>query len=237
MTMYKTPIKPKRISDQVYDQIKELIFSGQLKPGERLMAEREMANVLNVSRSSVRKAIQRLTNMGIISQIQGKGTFVSAYEDKLQNPLALAIEAQDISLENLMEVRIGLESSAAYMAAKRADEADIEVLERSVHQMEQEHCLGRLGSHADTTFHMAVAIASKNPLNIMIMRNFYDYIYHGIRENLEGIYEDSGNMRLTLEQHLLILEAIKKKDSESAYQAMKDHIFFVIKMFGEQLDH
>lgn len=235
MTIYKTPIKPKRISDQVFDQIKELIFSGQLKPGERLMAEREMASVLNVSRSSVRKAIQRLTNMGFISQIQGKGTFVSAYEDKLRNPLALAIKSQDISLENLMEVRVGLESTAASLAATRADQSDIELLEQSIRQMDEEHCLGRLGSHADTSFHMAVAIASKNPLNIMIMRNFYDFIYHGIRENLESLYEDPANIQRTMEQHILILEAIKNKDADNAYRAMKNHIFFVIEMYGNRL--
>ncbi len=235
MSIYKTPIKPKRISDQVFDQIKGLIFSGQFKPGERLMAEREMANVLSVSRSSVRKAIQRLTTMGFISQVQGKGTFVSAYEDKLQNPLALAIESQDVSLENLMEVRVGLESTAASLAAQRADESDIIVLEKSCDQMEEDHCIGRLGSHADTSFHMAVAFASKNPLNIMIMRNFYDHLYHGIRENLESLYQESANIQITMEQHKTILDAIRKKDSDQAYQAMKTHIHFVIKMFEERL--
>ncbi|MFH2091978.1 MAG: FadR/GntR family transcriptional regulator [Pseudomonadota bacterium] len=236
MTMYISPIKPKRISDQVFDQIEELIFRGQLKPGEQLMPERELSEILNVSRTTVRDAIRRLTAKGLICQTQGKGTFVRAYEDKLQNPLAMAIQAKDVSLENLLEVRIGLESTAASLAALRADESDIMALEKSYKEMNEERDSNRLGSHADTSFHMAIAFASKNPLHILIMRNFYDYLFHGIRENLEFLYENPENIQAITEQHKTILEAIKKRDDEQAYTQMKTHIKFVTAMIQNRLN-
>ncbi|NOX33482.1 MAG: FadR family transcriptional regulator, partial [Deltaproteobacteria bacterium] len=113
MTIPIKPIKPKRISDQVFDQIRELIFRGKLKPGEKLMTERELAQAMDVSRTTIRDAIQRLAAMGLIVQKQGQGTFVKTYDPGLENPLAKAIEAQNASIEDLLEVRMGLECNAA----------------------------------------------------------------------------------------------------------------------------
>ncbi len=222
------PIKPKRISDQVFDQIRELIFRGKLKPGEKLMPERELAEAMNVSRTTIRDAVQRLAAMDLIVQKQGQGTFVKAYDDKLENPLAKAIEAQDIPLEALLEVRLGLECNAASLAALRADGSDINAMTQSFEEMKKEHELGRLGSQADTSFHMAIAFASKNPLHILIMRNFYDYLFHGIRENLESLYEDQESIKTIIKQHEKILVSIKERDSKKASDAMRTHIQFVV---------
>ena len=232
MTASLKPIKPKRISDQVFDQLRDLIFRGKIKPGERLMPEREMAEAMNVSRATIRTAVQRLADMGLITQRQGQGTFVRSHDDNLQNPLAKAIEAQGISLETLLEVRLGLECNAAALAARRADENDISALTLSFKEMEKEQTYGRLGSQADSTFHMAIAYASKNPLHIMIMRDFYDYLFHGIRENLESLYQERENIHIILKQHEKILSAIQKREPEAAFDAMKDHIQFVVNFYN-----
>ena len=232
MTASLKPIKPKRISDQVFDQLRDLIFRGKIKPGERLMPEREMAEAMNVSRATIRTAVQRLADMGLITQRQGQGTFVRSHDDSLKNPLAKAIEAQGISLETLLEVRLGLECNAAALAARRADENDISALTLSFKEMEKEQTYGRLGSQADSTFHMAIAYASKNPLHIMIMRDFYDYLFHGIRENLESLYQERENIHIILKQHEKILSAIQKREPEAAFDAMKDHIQFVVNFYN-----
>ena len=164
MTVPIKPIKPKRISDQVFDQIRELIYRGRLKPGEKLMTERELAQAMNVSRTTIRDAIQRLVAMGLIVQKQGQGTFVKALEDVVESPLAKAMATQDASLEDLLEVRMGLECNAAALAATRADETDINALNQSFCEMEEEVNSGRLGTEADTAFHMAIAYSAKKPL-------------------------------------------------------------------------
>ncbi len=234
MTTPIKPIKPKRISDQVFDQIRELIFRGTLKPGEKLMTERELAQAMNVSRTTIRDAIQRLVTMGMIVQKQGQGTFVKLVDPGLENPLAKAMEAQNASLEDLLEVRMGLECNAAALAAKRADEADITAMSQSVDEMQTEIESGRLGTEADTAFHMAIAYAAKNPLHILIMRNFYDYLFLGIGENLACLYEDPKNIQEIFRQHKSILAAIKARDPYKAYTVMNKHINFVLTFFKDR---
>ncbi len=235
MTLTIKPIKPKRISDQVFEQIRELIFRGKLKPGEKMMPERELAQAMAVSRTTVRDAIQRLVAMGMVIQKQGQGTFVKTHDADMDNPLARAMEEQDASLEDLLEVRMGLECNAAALASRRADEADLNAMAQSIEEMTVEVESGRLGTEADTSFHMAIAYATKNPLHILIMRNFYDYLFYGIRENLSGLYENPGNIEDILKQHHRILETIKSRDSYQAYTAMRIHINFVLDFFkGKQ---
>ena len=230
------PIKPKKISDQVFDQIRELIFRGSLKPGEKMMSERELAEAMQVSRSTIRDAIQRLVVMGIVVHKQGQGTFVKAITPLEETPLAKIMQAQDASIEDLLEVRMGLECNAAALAAQRADESDINAMENSINEMKREIASGRLGTTADTSFHMAIAYAAKNPLQILIMRNFYDYLFHGIRENLANLYEIQENIEKVMQQHLNIIEAIKSRNAYKAYSAMKAHIEFVVIFFKEKKD-
>ncbi len=78
---------------------------------------------------------------------------------------------------------------------------------------------------------MAIAYAAKNPLHILIMRNFYDYLFHGIRENLASLYKEKDNIDVIMNQHRNIAEAIKSRNSYLAYSAMKDHISFVMEFF------
>jgi len=234
MTIPIKPIKPKRISDQVFDQIRELIFRGTLKPGDKLMTERELALAMNVSRTTIRDAIQRLVTMGMIVQKQGQGTFVKLVDTALENPLAKAMEAQNASLDDLLEVRMGLECNAAALAAKRADETDIMAMSQSIDEMQTEIESGRLGTEADTAFHMAIAYAAKNPLHILIMRNFYDYLFLGIGENLACLYEDPKNIQEILRQHHAILAAIKARDPHRAYTVMNEHINFVLNFFKDR---
>ncbi|MBU1342069.1 MAG: FadR family transcriptional regulator [Proteobacteria bacterium] len=231
MTLSIKPIKPKRISDLVFDQIRELIFRGKLKPGEKMMTERELAELMNVSRTTVRDAIQRLVAIGLIVQKHGQGTFVGTYDAGPKNPIIKAIEDQDTTLEDLLEVRMGLECNAAALAALRADETDINAMRQCIEEMEKEIRSNRLGTEADASFHMAIAYASKNPLHILIMRNFHDYLLHGIRENLSSLYKKPENIEIILKQHRNILDVITSRDPEKAYTAMQNHISFVLDFF------
>ena len=225
------PIKPKRISDQVFDQLKELIFRGEMKPGQKIMPERELSEALNVSRTSVRDAISKLVVMGLLEQRQGQGTFVRSMDSIQNNPLAVAIDAQDATLEDLLEVRMGLECNAASLAAQRAVDSDIHFLERSIADMHKEVASGELGTEADVSFHMAIAYATKNPVQVDIMKSFYDFLFIGIKENLSHLYKEPGNIDKIDEQHKEIFKAIRNHDTEQAYLAMKRHIEFVLHFF------
>lgn len=234
MTVQLKPIKPKRISDQVFEQLRELIFRGEIKPGDKLMPERELSEALNVSRTSVRDAIRKLVVMGYIEQKQGQGTFVRSPEDMDKSPLALAMESQNANLIDLLEVRMGMECNAAALAAQRADSEDIRLLERSIDQMRQEVNDGQLGNEPDVSFHMAITYATKNPLHVYLMKNMFDFLFVGIKEYLRHLYEEPGNIPEILKQHTAVVEAIKSGNPEKAYKAMKNHITYVMDFFKER---
>ncbi|HSO20919.1 MAG TPA: FadR/GntR family transcriptional regulator [Desulfosarcina sp.] len=228
------PIKPKRISDQVFDQLRELIFRGEFKAGEKILTERELAEAFGVSRTSVRDAINKLVVMGLLEQKQGQGTFVRSPDAKEKSILANMVESQDASISDLLEVRMGLECNAAAMAATRAVEKDFQFMEKSIEEMQKEVASGRLGTEADASFHMAIAYATNNPLQVFIMKNFYDFLFTGIKANLEGLYKIPGNIDIILKQHQSIFQAIRSHDPDAAFEAMKRHIDFVYDFFDGQ---
>ncbi|MCX5888177.1 MAG: FadR/GntR family transcriptional regulator [Deltaproteobacteria bacterium] len=229
MTILLKPIKAKRVSDQAYEQIRDLIFRGQLKPGDQIMPERELAQALGVSRPTVREAIKKLVTMGLLEHRQGQGTFVRSIDSQREhNPLAAMIEGHDASLEELLEVRMGLEGQSVILAAQRATAEDIQVLQRALEAMLSENAAGRLGIEEDVSFHMAITFATKNPVQVYIMKNFYDLLHFGIRENLQALWEEPSSLPIIRRHHQGIFDAIKNHDPEAAYQAMKEHITFVL---------
>ena len=229
------PIKPKRISDQVFEQLRDLLFRGHFKPGEQLMTEREMASTLGVSRPTVREAINKLVAMGMLVHRQGQGTFVVSPADNAQNnPLAAVIDDHEMSLRELMEVRLGLECNAVALAARRATEDDLQELQKSLNEMIGEINQGGLGHHADVSFHMAISYASKNTVQVRIMRNLYDLMFYGIKENLQHLYSDPANLVKIAQQHTDVFDAIRRHDPQAAYQAMYDHITYVLDFFKEK---
>ncbi len=228
------PIQPKRISDQVFDQLRELIFRGDYQPGQKIMTERELAEALNVSRNSVREAINKLVTLRFLEQRQGQGTFVRPIDEAVQIPLATVMETQDASLIDLLEMRMGIECTAASLAAQRIDADELEAIEKAITEMEHDISSGGLGTEGDLAFHMAIAAATKNPLQIYIMKNVSDFLHMGIRENLLHLYQVPENITTIIEQHKAIFDAIRRRDPEEAYNAMRNHITFVIDFFSRR---
>lgn len=229
------PIKSKRVSDQVFEQLRELIYRGELKPGDQVMPERELSLTLGVSRTTVRNAINKLVVLGLLEHKQGQGTFVRSPEARDRYPLALALENEGATLEDLLEVRMGLECNAAALAARRATGEDIDILQQSMERMERVFLEedANIEPAVDAAFHMAIAHATKNPVHIHLMKHFHDYLFMGIKENLRMLYEDSGNIDAVVEQHRSIFQAIKRRDPEMASSAMRLHIRFVMLFFRD----
>lgn len=227
MSVLLKPIKPQRISDQVFEQLRELIFRRELKPGEKMMPERELATALNVSRTTVRDAINKLAAIGLIEQKQGQGTFVCQPDNRGAGFLAEAMKSQNATLEDLLEVRMGLECNTAALAARRATEKDLVFMSEKIKEMGEAVKSGRLGSQADVSFHMSITYASKNPVQIFLMKQFYDFLFLGIKENLQHLYEEPENIQTIIFQHNEIYEAIRDRDQGKAFDAMQTHIQFV----------
>lgn len=228
------PIKPKRVSDQVFEQVRELIYRGELKPGEQLLPERELANSLEVSRTTVRNAINKLVTLGLLEHRQGKGTFVTIPNGDQGNPLASILAVDDVTIHDLLEVRLGLECNAARMAASRATPQDILNLSKANKEMEETVKTGALGNEADAAFHMAISFATKNPVQIHLMRNFYDLLFLGIKKNLSHLWDDPDNIDSVLAAHTKVYEAIANRQPDAAEVAMREHIEYVQEWFRKR---
>lgn len=235
MNVLLRPIKPKRLSDQIFEQLRDSIYRGQLKPGEKLPPERKLADAFNVSRPSLRAAMDKLTHIGLIEQRQGQGTFVRSLQSRYeQNPLRKVMEGEEVSLVDLLEVRLGLEVQSVAMAATRATDKDISAMEMCVQDMLSRVDEGEVGSEEDVAFHMAIAYATKNSAQIYLMRNFYELLFHAINESRFYLSE-AGNLSRMGQQHSEILQCIKGRDPESAQEKMKDHINYVIRFCQQKL--
>ncbi|MCP4114419.1 MAG: FadR family transcriptional regulator [Desulfobacteraceae bacterium] len=227
MRMKLKPIKPKRISDQVFDQVREFILRGTLKPGDKVMTERELAAAMNVSRTAVRDAIKKLVAQGLLEQKQGKGTFVCE-PVRGGSILEQLMDTEKATLPDLLEVRMGLECNAAAIAAQKATERDHRLIEESVAAMK--NCLhgGCGGSEADVSFHMALSFATGNPLQVYLMKQIHNILSTGICAVLKKLHENPDNIRKIIRQHEEILASIKAGNAEKAYGDMREHIGFII---------
>jgi len=216
----------------VYEQIRELIYKGVFKPGQQIPPERELAASMEVSRTSVRNALDKLVKLGLLTQTQGQGTFVSSPESREGNPLSAAMATDEATFFDLLEVRMGLECNGARLAAQRAQEKDLQAMETSLNEMAADlRNDGVISTSSDTSFHMAVIFSTKNPVLIHLTRNFYDFLFVGIKKNLAHMVESQGAYENVLEQHQEIYRYIRSREPELAYGAMQKHITYVQEYF------
>ncbi|PHR27924.1 MAG: GntR family transcriptional regulator [Desulfotalea sp.] len=226
------PIKPRRISSQVFEQIRELIYRGDFKSGQQIPPERELATSMQVSRTSVRNAIEKLVHLGLLKQVQGQGTFVSSPEQREGNPLSAGMSTDEATFFDLLEVRIGLECKAAHLAALRATDSDIRGIAKSLREMEEGLAdNGAISTASDTAFHMAITFSTKNPVLIHLTRNFYDFLFVGIKKNLCHMEEIDLAFEEVLSQHREVFAHIKAREPQKAYDAMHRHLVYVQDLF------
>ena len=228
MTDVFKPIRPKKISEEIVQQIKELISKGELRPGERIPSERDMAALLGVSRPSVREAIMVLEAMGLIESRQGGGTYVrSLTETSLADPLTTMVEKDPSLLHALVEVRMGLESWAAFLAASKATEDELETLFKLIKEMESQSGSGGWDPEVDAQFHYTITMATHNTIQLHVLDTIRGLFQATIEVALLEFYKREGYLESLLDQHRSIFEAIRQRNPEQARQAMMAHLAFV----------
>jgi GntR family transcriptional regulator, transcriptional repressor for pyruvate dehydrogenase complex len=237
MTIVLEPIRPKKISEEIVSQVKQLISKGELKPGDRIPSERELATMLGVSRPSVREAIMVLEAMGFVESRQGGGTYVKALtEASIMNPLAKLVEKRDPELlRSLAEVRMGLESWSAYLAAQRATNSDIAEMRRLYKVMEKQAAKGGWSPDVDAEFHYAITSASHNSLQMHVLDSIHSLFHATIQVALMEFYQQEGHVQLLLTHHHDIMEAIAAHDPELARKKMMEHLAMVEEKMAQLL--
>lgn len=220
------PIKSKRTTEIILEQIKGLIINGQLKPGDKLLTENELAERFQVSRTSVREALAALSLTGILEIRQGEGIFVkSATSNSVIEPLSFILLLEKNKLQNILEVRKALEVEAAGLAAERRDEEDLAQLKSLVEQMEVDLPEAKRSEQLDLAFHLNLARASKNPLLNRLMNTVQEIMGQTLQiTRALWIAATAGTTQRLLEDHRDIYLAIQSQDSEKARRLTHEHL-------------
>ncbi len=211
--------RPSR-ADAVSVHLERLVLDGTLAPGDRLPPERELAETLGVSRGSVREAMRDLAVRGLVERTPGRGTTVLRPGGTLTG-LALAggLDADQIELAQVMDVRACIEPSVAGRAAGNVTAHGVAQLEALLVEMAAEHRPAEFG-RLDRTFHRAIAQYSANPLLVRLHDRVQELIEPSRRRHLLT----ADRMRSSRRDHQRIVDAIRAGDESGAVAAAAAHV-------------
>ena len=221
------PIKPKKVSSQIADQIRSSILAGEFAPGDKLPPERELAEMFGVSRPSVREALNMLASAGLVMSYQGGGTVVlSLVETSAGNPLTGLIRVEQERALDVIEVRKGMESWTAYYAAERALPEDLRRLEEIIDGMRRNLEGVKPSEDLDANFHIVIARSTHNIVWLHLMQSLFDAMKEFQKSVWRAVYLTQEDHHLLFSHHSRIFEAIKAKDAPGARDAMIEHLTF-----------
>ena len=213
-------IKRESTLEVIVQQIKGQIKKGILKPGEKLPSERKLADLLGVSRSSIREAIQALAFSGYLEVNQGKGTYILEMATKYDEIANFFSEFSNYSLDYLMEARIMLEGEFARLAALNASQEEIDVIEKIFNEIAKSKDLNSFVVK-DLEFHLTIAKATHNPFMYGLMKIIGEMLY---KETNRIIGKSRYTKENTIETTRDLVQAIKQRDAEKAKELMGEHI-------------
>ena len=209
--------------DKIIDQLKQLILSGQLKPGDRLPSERALSERFGVGRSYIREAILKLEFYGLLRTNPQSGTYVAGLSiNVIENIISDIIKFNKDSFNSLVEARCHLEFTIIKLAAERRSEQDIEEIRAAMEEYEQKISSGAPSAvEEDMIFHIKIAKAAKSSvLESMILFIIPDLIKSIVENNVCG----KNRVHRSIPEHREIYEAIVSQDIDRAERAMVAHL-------------
>ncbi len=217
--MYQ-PVQSERLYERIANQIEQRIAMGDLKVGDQLPTELDLAKQFGVSRTAVREAVKALREKGLIEIRLGRGTFVTqGAEAAVRHSLGLLLKTEK-GLTHLAEVREILEPEIAALAATRISEENIAAMTKALQTMEIALDNVDIFAEADLDFHLALAEATQNPLIPSLMDSIIDLL----REERKRTGAAEGGLARGQCHHKKILAAVICRDPQAARKAMQDHL-------------
>jgi len=215
-------VRTSRLYEQIVQQIEESIVRGDLKPGDQLPAERELAQRFGVSRTAVREAVKALREKGLVEAYSGRGTFITdGTTQAVRQSLDLMVKiGQAEGSAHLAEVRAILEPEIAALAATRVQESELTTMREAVAVMDRAGQDPDAYIEADLDFHLALAEGAANPLILSLL----DSIVGLLREQRLRIFRVPGGPQRGQLHHRQILAAVERHDPEEARAAMRAHL-------------
>jgi GntR family transcriptional regulator, transcriptional repressor for pyruvate dehydrogenase complex len=224
-----TPIQSVRVFEQVAEQIEKRILAGELRKGDRLPTERDLAEQFHVSRTAVREAMKILAHKGLVDMRPGRGTIV----------IDGAREAMENSIGLLMKLKLGEVGGSdnlvqiAALAAARATDKEITAMRDAIKVMDESLHDANAFIAADNRFHEALAQATQNTLIFILVNS----IVNLLSEQRKQIFEVEGGPQRGQIHHRRILESVVSRNPEAARAAMRSHLQQVREDVGNSTHH
>lgn len=225
------PVKRLNVGDNIVNQIKNLFLSGKLKAGDRLPPEREMMDLFQVGRTSLREALKVLESLGLIERSQ-KGTFISSnFNDSFTESLVYQFYFSDAEWEDIFEARWILEKELAFLAANRATTEELMEIQQTIEEMEAAIVENNQQNYvnANMLFHEKIAAASHNVVMIDMYKSISNLVLNiqNVLGNHKEILIVQSVMADSLAYHQKIMVALNERNAKKASSLMKEHIQIV----------
>jgi DNA-binding FadR family transcriptional regulator len=216
--------QPGNGAQRVFDFFQEKLLRGELKPGDRLLGERELAGLLDVSRPVLREALRALAMLGIVDIQHGRGTCVRQADlSILRQFFTYALAQQPDILEDVMQARIAIECQAIRLACERATESDLAQIRATLDGIMATLRDPKQGGEADYRFHSAIVRASKSAT----LLTMYDAIAHLLLrshvQRRETTTPIAGITEYLVEAHREVFLSLVRRDPEDAERKLRDH--------------
>lgn len=222
MVIWQTVRETGNVADRIVGQVEQLIADGSLRPGDRLPAEREMAQLLGTSRPSLREAVRILQTQGRLTVKHGQGIFVS--EPEPTQSLREALTGTKISIDELFRMREVLEVPAARWAAEHITEGQVSHLKHILDQLDDAFDADpadfRQLAQLDASFHLEIAVLANNRFLQQTSHVLHDILMSGMRTTLLI----PGRREKSRQEHQRILDGLHANDPEVAGRAARTHI-------------
>lgn len=231
-SLFKPFKNDKKIFQQISDQIRELIFSGVLKPGDKLPPEKQLASQFNTGRMVVREALRTLEQSGLVHIRQGSlgGAFVKNPDTAvITRSIADQIKIGNVTLQELIEARLGIEKVILDFAVMRVKNEDIDLIKKNIEDSEQKLLKGERATEENINFHILLAKSAKNILFEMIIES----IMNVTKSFLLSLKPDVKYINNVLTYHKKIYKALEEKNLPMAKQIMEKHLLDINRKFKD----
>ncbi len=233
------PIEPpvdRRLSDVIAEHIERLIVEGRLHAGDTLPAERELAKVMAVSRASLREALLILVSRELLLVRRNAGyTVAEVKAPSLTDPLLRLMEKQPKAVADVLELRQGIETLSAELAARRATPEDLLDIEEALKRMEAAQDAGQAEEAAewDARLHLAMAEASHNVALVTMMRGLFSVLREHVRRARAALLVSERGEEDLRVQHRALVSAIQSHDPTAAIAAAQTHLRYLRDGLGD----
>jgi DNA-binding FadR family transcriptional regulator len=219
-----TEAQPGNGAQRVFDFFREKLLTGELKPGDRLLGERELAGLLDVSRPVLREALRALAMLGIVDIQHGRGTCVRQADlSILRQFFTYALAQQPDILEDVMQARIAIECQAIRLACERATDADLAQIRATLDGIMATLRNPRNGGEADYRFHSAIVRASKSATLLTMYDAIADLLLRSHVQRRETTTPIGGITEYLVEAHREVFLSLLRRDPDDAERKLRAH--------------